>query len=62
VWGLRDLLSNLEDVGLNPVGAKFVLQYMEWLIIRVDYRTPTEDHFTMWVVYEEYKKLQQRLL
>ncbi len=38
--GLRERHNDQEDVGLNPAGVNFVLQFMEWLDICVDYKTP----------------------
>jgi hypothetical protein len=37
---LRNDQNDQKDVGLNTAGANFVLQFMKWLDMCVDYRTP----------------------
>jgi hypothetical protein len=49
-------------VGSHPAKANFVLQYMDWLVVCVENKTPNVDHCTMWVVYEGVRKTPDAII
>ncbi len=48
--------------GSNPSGANLVLQFMEWLDLRVDHRTPNVAQCTMYMVYEGQRKIPNEII
>jgi hypothetical protein len=56
VKGLSELHSDQQGVSSNPAGGNFVLEFMECLDIRVDYRTPYVAQWTMWIVFKGQRK------